>query len=176
MEGQPIITNFDIHAQVGPNAAYDLTFPVTVADGVLNLAFTASVDRANLNGLVITQSPVPFQDLATWQTFYFGSPAATSARPNLDPDSDDPRIADSAHITPVHSIASPPSAKLMLEYCKSMPGLDYRVQWTTSLVPASWSEAGVENETYHSPTDTYRRSIPVLPGEPKKFIRMKAEN
>lgn len=185
MEGNPIITNLDLHAQAGANAAYDLTFPVTMVDGVLNLGFTAAVGDPKLSGLVITRSPVPFTDFATWQTFYFGSPAATGAGPALDPDADghtnslefalggDPWIADAVRFAPSLGFTADQPSKLMLEYRKAMPGLNYQVQWTTTLAPADWSEAGVEGEVYFSPTDSFRRSVPIVPGERGKFVRLK---
>jgi len=30
----------------------------------------------------------------------------------------------------------------------------------------------VENEVYFAPTDAWRRSVPILPGETRKFLRL----
>ena len=69
LEGIPVVGNLDIHAQVGANTAYDLTFPVAVTDGILDLGFSATVGAAKINGLVIDHSPATFNDFASWQAF-----------------------------------------------------------------------------------------------------------
>jgi beta-galactosidase len=44
-EGQTLVSNLDVFARVGRNTALQLSFPVTVTDGVLNLGFTPSVNN-----------------------------------------------------------------------------------------------------------------------------------
>lgn len=44
----------DIFAQAGANTAYDLVFPITVSDELLNLNFLASIDNASLRAIRIT--------------------------------------------------------------------------------------------------------------------------
>jgi hypothetical protein len=56
MQGQQVISNLDIYAQVGLNAAYDVTIPVSVTNGVLNIAFTSVVDNAVVSAIEVTQA------------------------------------------------------------------------------------------------------------------------
>lgn len=54
LEGAPQLQNFDLFAQSGAtNVAYAQEFSVTVNDGVLNISFLASVDRAKISGIEI---------------------------------------------------------------------------------------------------------------------------
>ena len=55
MNGQQVIGNLDIFAQIGKNAAYDVTIPVSVTNGMLKIAFTSIVDNAEVNAIEITQ-------------------------------------------------------------------------------------------------------------------------
>lgn len=63
LEGQAAITDLDLVATVGENIAYSETHPVSVADGVLDLAFAAANDEALVCGIeirsrgVLTASP-----------------------------------------------------------------------------------------------------------------------
>jgi hypothetical protein len=52
-EGNLVVANLDIFDTVGAEAALVLTVPVTVADGELNLDFTASVDQAKISAINI---------------------------------------------------------------------------------------------------------------------------
>jgi hypothetical protein len=46
------LDDLDLVARAGPNAAYDVTVPVTVgADGVLDIDLTASVNNAKVNAI-----------------------------------------------------------------------------------------------------------------------------
>jgi Malectin domain/Bacterial TSP3 repeat/Fibronectin type III domain len=54
MEGEAVLNNLDVVAKVGPNAAYDVTLPVTVTDGVLTLGFQPVVGNAMVNALKVT--------------------------------------------------------------------------------------------------------------------------
>ncbi|HEY3549148.1 MAG TPA: carbohydrate-binding protein [Propionicimonas sp.] len=61
-EGTTKIAGLDIYAAAGAQfKALDRTFDVTVADGVLNLAFTSSVDNAKVDAIAITPLPVTGQ-------------------------------------------------------------------------------------------------------------------
>jgi hypothetical protein len=53
MQGQPVLSNLDIYAHVGLNAAYDVTIPVSVTNGVLNIAFTSVVDNAIVSAIAV---------------------------------------------------------------------------------------------------------------------------
>lgn len=53
MEGTTVLSNFDIYAKAGNNTAYDVTIPVSVADGVLNLGFVTKISSPKINGIVV---------------------------------------------------------------------------------------------------------------------------
>jgi len=54
-EGNPIIQNLDIVAQVGKNAAYDvIANGVEVNDGALDIHFSSTVDAAKVSAIVVT--------------------------------------------------------------------------------------------------------------------------
>ena len=53
LEGVKVIKNLDLVAKVGPKAAYDVTLPVQVTDGKLNIAFRSVVDCAKVNAIVV---------------------------------------------------------------------------------------------------------------------------
>lgn len=54
MEGTEVISNLDIFAKVGQNAAYDETHNVDVSDGTLNINLSADVNKAKICGIVIS--------------------------------------------------------------------------------------------------------------------------
>jgi hypothetical protein len=54
MEGTKVISNLDIFALVGRNRAYDVTIPVKVTDGTLDLTFQASADYGKVSAILIT--------------------------------------------------------------------------------------------------------------------------
>jgi malectin (di-glucose binding ER protein) len=53
IEGVKVISQLDLVAKVGPNTAYDVTLPVRVTDGQLNLAFRPVVDYATVSAIVV---------------------------------------------------------------------------------------------------------------------------
>jgi hypothetical protein len=53
MEGKVVLSKLDVAAKVGLNAAYDVTLPVTVTDGVLNIDFQSVVGNAMVSGIVV---------------------------------------------------------------------------------------------------------------------------
>jgi hypothetical protein len=55
MEGKPVAGNLDICAKVGPKAAYEISLPVTLGDGQLNISFSAVKENAKVSGIKITQ-------------------------------------------------------------------------------------------------------------------------
>jgi chitodextrinase len=59
MQGNQVIANLDVFAHVGKNAAYDVTVPVNVTNGVLNINFTSLVDNAIVSAIVITNAQTP---------------------------------------------------------------------------------------------------------------------
>jgi hypothetical protein len=70
-EGKPALTDLDIVAAAGKDTAYDRSFDVTVADGQLNLGFTATKDSALVSGIEITSLG--------------GSTAPTTTAPTFNP-------------------------------------------------------------------------------------------
>ena len=53
IEGVKVISQLDLVATVGPKAAYDVTLPVRVTDGKLNIAFRSVVDYAKMSAIVV---------------------------------------------------------------------------------------------------------------------------
>jgi hypothetical protein len=53
IEGVKVISKLDLVAKVGPNAAYEVTLPVHVTDGKLNIAFRSVVDYAKVSAIVV---------------------------------------------------------------------------------------------------------------------------
>jgi hypothetical protein len=53
LEGVKVISKLDLVAKVGPKAAYDVTLPVHVTDGKLNIAFRSVVDYAKVSAIVV---------------------------------------------------------------------------------------------------------------------------
>jgi len=54
VNGQTVISNLDIYANVGKNAAYDVVIPVTVTNGAINVNFTSQVDYAKVDAILLT--------------------------------------------------------------------------------------------------------------------------
>src|SRR5208337_3996541 len=54
MQGAQVISNLDIFAKVGKNAAYDVSIPVSVTNGTLNINFTSVVDNAKVSAIEVT--------------------------------------------------------------------------------------------------------------------------
>jgi hypothetical protein len=60
MQGNQVINNLDIYAHVGKNAAYDVTIPVSVTNGMLNIAFNSVVDNAIVSAIMIQSSSTDY--------------------------------------------------------------------------------------------------------------------
>jgi hypothetical protein len=60
MEGKVVLSKLDVAAKVGLNAAYDVTIPVTVADGKLNIGFKAVVGKPMVSGIKVEPREVVF--------------------------------------------------------------------------------------------------------------------
>ncbi len=54
LEGQERLSNVDLFALVGKNAAYSATETVAVTDGSLSVAFSADINNAKLSGLLVS--------------------------------------------------------------------------------------------------------------------------
>ncbi|HET7473966.1 MAG TPA: carboxypeptidase regulatory-like domain-containing protein [Candidatus Limnocylindrales bacterium] len=58
LEGDAVLSNFDIYALVGKNTALDRSFTVVVTDGVLDISFTAQRgDKPVVNAILVTEMP-----------------------------------------------------------------------------------------------------------------------
>jgi hypothetical protein len=53
MQGSQVISNLDIYALVGSDAAYDVTIPVSVTNSTLNINFVSVVDYAKVSAIEI---------------------------------------------------------------------------------------------------------------------------
>jgi hypothetical protein len=51
--GSTVISNLDLFAKAGKNAAYDVTVPVSVTNGVINLNFISQVNNAQVNAILV---------------------------------------------------------------------------------------------------------------------------
>ncbi|MRS02929.1 hypothetical protein EG832_06855 [bacterium] len=54
INGKTVISNLDLYAKVGKNKAYDVTIPVSVTTGTLNISFVKKVNNATVSGILIT--------------------------------------------------------------------------------------------------------------------------
>jgi hypothetical protein len=63
LNGQALLTNFDILAETSPNTALDKTFVVSVTGGTLTITFTTVTDQATVSAIMIatggTAAPAP---------------------------------------------------------------------------------------------------------------------
>ncbi|WP_440006077.1 malectin domain-containing carbohydrate-binding protein [Halomicrococcus sp. SG-WS-1] len=55
IEGQQVLTNYDIFAEVGPLTATDKTFTTEVTDGTLNVDFSVVNDNAKISAITVTK-------------------------------------------------------------------------------------------------------------------------
>ena len=56
MEGKLAIRSLDIYDVAGKNTALDLTFTITVSDGMLNLDFLPSTGDAQVSAILVTKA------------------------------------------------------------------------------------------------------------------------
>jgi hypothetical protein len=57
VNGQTVVSNLDIYAKVGKNAAYDVVVPVNVTNGAITIGFTSTKDYAKLSAMKIVPAP-----------------------------------------------------------------------------------------------------------------------
>ena len=55
MQGTQVISNLDIFAKVGKDAAYDVTIPVSVTNGTLKITFTSVIDYAKVSAIKVAK-------------------------------------------------------------------------------------------------------------------------
>ncbi len=56
IQGTTVMSYVDLYALAGAKTAYDQTFPVTVNDGVLNIAFQSIIDNAKISSIQIVNA------------------------------------------------------------------------------------------------------------------------
>ncbi|WP_278251890.1 malectin domain-containing carbohydrate-binding protein [Sabulibacter ruber] len=95
-EGQTILSNFDIYAQVGAMNALVREFQVTVTDGMLNLALVQVIENPNISAIevipaagTVNQPPtvaaaIPDQSATVGTAYSYSFPAGTFTDPNSD--------------------------------------------------------------------------------------------
>lgn len=54
-EGKVVVSNLDLVARAGATAAYDVTVPVSVQDGTLNLQFLTDINNAKVSAILVTK-------------------------------------------------------------------------------------------------------------------------
>jgi len=79
IEGQTVVSSYDIFSEVGPLAASDKTYTVEVTDGTLNVAFSTVNDNAKISAIRVEQ-------LDTDDTI--DTPIGDFENPPTDPDGD----------------------------------------------------------------------------------------
>lgn len=95
LEGEEQISDLDLFAQAGINAAYDVRKTVQITDGALNLAFDADVNNAKLSALLVRRlSEGGGECMATEEVSvsaeglplrFFGTPVGTRRTATLGP-------------------------------------------------------------------------------------------
>lgn len=77
VENQGSLTNFDIYAVAGKNNAVSRSFTVNVADGLLNIVFSAVIDNAKISGIEVIEVPNTVKAPSLLQTLEKSSEALT---------------------------------------------------------------------------------------------------
>jgi hypothetical protein len=54
-EGKVVVSNLDLVARAGANTAYDVTVPVSVQDGTLNLQFLTDINNAKVSAILVAK-------------------------------------------------------------------------------------------------------------------------
>ena len=54
VNGQTVISNLDLYAKAGKNAAYDVVIPASVTNGILSIQFVSQVNNAKVSGILIS--------------------------------------------------------------------------------------------------------------------------
>ncbi|MEX0291446.1 MAG: malectin domain-containing carbohydrate-binding protein [Flavobacteriaceae bacterium] len=99
LEGDPILVDYDINAEVGPMTATVKSFQISVSDGTLNIDFSASKDQPKISAIEVLESPEPtdnamvrincggsdvtYPDRNFISDIYFGGQDKTYTNPNI---------------------------------------------------------------------------------------------
>jgi large repetitive protein len=136
---EPVLRNVDIVAQVGPSAAYDVSVPAHVSNGVLALRFESVVDHAKLSALVVRPATLIFAVNAGGQSYTDANGLKYQA---------DSRFSGGRTYKTSAAIAGSPDAPLYqserygktFSYSIPVPSGDYLV--TLKFAEIYWTQAG----------------------------------
>ncbi len=107
IEGDEVVTDLDLYAEVGHDAAYDVTETVSVSDGTLNIVFDTDVNNAKVGAVLVastdgggggscTSTEEEVISAEGLPLDFFGTPVGTQKTATLDLDLTD---VESAAIT-----------------------------------------------------------------------------
>lgn len=182
----------------GTQASFEIGFdPETAGPVVSSLQFHANLPHgAPHHATLLGESVFLASEVAAWRQSRFTSDElenpileATVWGDLADPDGDglpnlleyaigtDPRAPGAAPAALVVDDTEPSARRLMLTYTRqkraSAAGLVYRVEWSDTLAPDSWSELTVE-ETIASTSDTTETVNASVPANsPRRFLRLR---
>ena len=77
IEGQSVLSAFDIYAQAGANTALDRSFTVVLTDGSLNVVFTRTTGQAAVGAVEVVNGVAPAPDFS-----FAATPSAQTIAPN----------------------------------------------------------------------------------------------
>lgn len=84
----------------------------------------------------------------------------------------DPRAPDGTHLPLLHLDIETDGGTLSLYYVKAGEDLAYEVQQSPTLAAGFWTHEGVSPERYDAASGLFYQSVPVIPGEPARFLRL----
>jgi hypothetical protein len=112
IEGQTVVTSYDIFSEVGPLAASDKHYTITVTDGELNLAFTTVNDNAKLSAVrVESLNTPPVANAGTDQTVDEQSTVTLDGTGSSDADGDTLSYAWTQTAGPTVTLSDPTAAQ-----------------------------------------------------------------
>lgn len=152
IEGRKRVSGLDLILNApGQYNAYDLTLPVTVADGQLNVSFTPTVNNAKISAIVLLTVPYPDANANGmpdgWEMEYFGSLGKSA---NGDEDGDghsnlaeylaatDPVNATSRLVISSVTQTAPGSGQFTVRWTSAV-GRTYTVLRATQLTSGPWT-------------------------------------
>src|SRR5208337_808466 len=87
MQGTQVISNLDIFAKVGKNVAYDVSIPVTVTNGILNINFTSVADHAKVSAIAVTPAGTTSTSTSSSSSSSNPNSGSTASSPDTTPPS-----------------------------------------------------------------------------------------
>ncbi|MDX1679881.1 MAG: malectin domain-containing carbohydrate-binding protein, partial [Akkermansiaceae bacterium] len=157
IEGALVVDDLDIYAQVGHDAAHDLTFTTTVSDGSLSIDMVSVINNAKMSAILVTQAvsgnTAPTADAGLDQTVTdvdgSGSESVTlDGGGSIDPDG---TIAEYVWSESGVEIARTSSATVSVDLAVGTHALSLTVIDNEGAVSANAAEVTI---TVESPTET----------------------